>query len=128
MLVNEIGLDTPEARVLEVFGQPLARSRPAFVELVDDTVSEWKYRDLTIGIAGHRLYELDCRRPDCVTPAGIRVGSSRVAVINAYGPGFTGYATQTDILMYFQNRVACWYGFVFLNDVLSRIQLRCDYS
>jgi hypothetical protein len=128
MLVNGLGLDTPEARVLDVFGEPLSRSRPEFAELVDDTVSEWSYHDLTIGIAGHRLYELDCRRRDCVTPAGVRVGSTRAAVTKAYGVGFTGFDAQTDVLMYFRQGVACWYAFVLDNDIVTRIELRCDYS
>jgi hypothetical protein len=128
MLVNGIGINAPEHRVREAFGTPRSTSKPVFDEMLGDSVVIWSYDSLDVQLAAHRLLELRCRSKRCVTAAGLRPGSSREAVVAAYGQGFGGYQASRDALMYFQQQMACSLAFDFARDVVIQITLQCDNS
>ncbi len=126
MSILGVTIGASEAVARGALGSPADTTQPQEVESGDSTF-DWHYPGIQVSFDGHRVYNLQCRAPRCVTAAGVRVGSSQADVLRAYGPGFRGYHRSNDVLIYY-SRARTWrMVFIFTAGRVTRMYLECDW-
>ena len=90
-----------------------------------DSVFTWRYPGIEVSFARHRVYDLQCLAPRCITHDGVRLGAPRADVLRAYGPGFRGYYRSNDVLVYYSHPRDCVMVFVFTRARVTRMYVQC---
>jgi hypothetical protein len=124
MSILGVTIGVTDAVVRSALGPPEDSTVPQDVR---DSVFDWHYRDIQVSFDGHRLYNLQCLAPRCVTAAGVRTGSPRADVLRAYGPGFRGFHSWNDVLIYYSRSRQWRMVFIFTAGRVTRMYLECDW-
>lgn len=126
MTINGVTIGTTESVVRAALGSPADSTEPQEVRSGDSTY-DWHYPGIVVSFDGHRVYNLQCLAPRCVTAAGVRTGAPPADVQRAYGPGFRGYHRSNEVLIYY-SRARTWrMVFIFTAGRVTRMYLECDW-
>ena len=130
LAINGIRIGMRDVKVRALLGSPVDSTLPSAEDVThEDSVFLWRYPGLQVSFDGHAVYDVKCNGPACVTPDSVRIGALRKTVVARYGPGFSGYDTSSDVLIYNPDKpLDCALVFSFVGDRVARIALECDYS
>ena len=130
LTINGIRIGMRDVKVRALLGSPVDSTLPSVEDVThEDSVFVWRYPGLQVSFDGHAVYDVKCDGPVCVTPDSVRTGALRKTVVARYGPGFSGYDTSSDVLIYNPDKpLDCALVFSFVGDRVARIALECDYS
>ena len=119
-----VTIGTPQDVVRQQIGPPVD-SVLALPADEQDSVFTWRYPGIEVSFARHRVYDLQCLAPRCITGDGVRLGAPRDTVLRTYGPGFRGYYRSNDVLIYYSHPRDCVMVFMFTHARVSRMYLQC---
>jgi len=121
-----VTIGMPDHAVRRALGPPTTWTEPHAVDL-HDTVFAWHYPGIDLSFDRNRVYNLQCRAPQCETAEGVRSGSAHADVLRTYGPGFRGYHRSNEVLIYYSRPTKCRMVFGFSDHRVSSMDLECDW-
>lgn len=124
-MISQLTIAMYDTAAVRLFGSPDSASEPAYEEIAGDTVVRWYYDGLALDLTGHRISGIRCTRADCVTPDGIRIGTTRAAVQAAYGTGYSVRDDSLDIIVYGLPSWGCAFVVTFSQEKVTQLALRC---
>jgi len=89
--INGINLRSREDDIIRTLGQPLS-VKEGFDEPLARKSKTYFYKGLRIYLIENEIYNLRCKRKDCMSFDGIRVGDSKEKIISVYGRGRPPYS------------------------------------
>jgi len=124
-MIGQLTIAMYDTAAIRLFGRPDSTSKPAYEEIVGDTVVRWQYQGLALELTGHRISGIRCTRADCATPDSIRVGSTRAAVQAAYGTGYVVRNDSLDLAVYGLPSWGCAFVVTFGQERVTQLELQC---
>src|SRR5258706_10209049 len=110
MAILGVTIGASEAVARGALGSPVDTTQPQEGESGDSTF-DWHYPGIEVSFDRHRVYNLQCRAPRCVTAAGVRIGSPQALGLRAYRPGFLGDHRSNYVLIYYSRARTSRMGF-----------------